>query len=72
MQKEITDNRLYSIKEAMDILRLSRMTLYNLRKNNQIGFVSFGKEIKFAPKHINDLIRKKESGKKAYQTEAFI
>ena len=50
--------RLFSIKEALAHLRISRATLHRMTKARKIGCVRVGKKVFFTSRHIEDFIQK--------------
>jgi len=44
------NHEVYSLDQAVEILRVSKQTLRNWHKNNKIKFVKFGKKKNYIPK----------------------
>lgn len=47
----------YTTEEVMELLNISRRTLYELRKTGKIEFVKQGKTIWFSRQHIDDFLQ---------------
>lgn len=50
------NNRLFSMDEMSELIRMSKGSLYNLTYKRKIGFVKIGRTIYFTQKHFDEYI----------------
>lgn len=51
------DNKLYTLQEVADILRLNRQTIYNNIKRGRIHATKFGREYRITEKELEELLK---------------
>jgi len=51
------ETQAYTVEDVIEILKVSRRTLYQLRKAGKIGFVKEGKTIWFSQHHIDNFLQ---------------
>lgn len=60
----MTENKLYTLREVAEILRVSRQTIYNNIRNGKIKAAKIGKEYRITEEVLQDIIANGYSGKK--------
>ena len=54
---DMTDNKLYTLQEVANILRVSRQTLYNNIRKGKLQAAKYGKEYRITEEQLQDLIK---------------
>lgn len=54
---DMTDNKLYTLQEVANILRVSRQTLYNNIRKGKLQATKYGKEYRITEEQLQDLIK---------------
>lgn len=54
---DMTNNKLYTLQEVANILRVSRQTLYNNIRKGKLQATKYGKEYRITEEQLQDLIK---------------
>ena len=54
---DMTNNKLYTLQEVANILRVSRQTLYNNIRKGKLQAAKYGKEYRITVEQLQDLIK---------------
>lgn len=54
---DMTVNKLYTLQEVANILRVSRQTLYNNIRKGKLQATKYGKEYRITEEQLQDLIK---------------